>query len=555
MLYIISMDLTTAVILLIVGVAVFISGMNMMSGGLKKATGKSLKRIFKKTQNSPFACLGIGSGVTALIQSSAATCVLAVGFINAGVMSLYQGMNIMLGSFIGTTVTGVLVSISSVGGINLYLTLLAFIGVVMMLFKNEKVRNIGEILTGLGLVFFGLYTMSNSFTKSTEISGFMQDTFTKISFPLLLLLLGAIFTALVQSSSAVTGIAIVMVSSNAMSFSSAMYIVLGATIGTCITTLIATIGGSVNAKRSGLISLIIKLVCALIAISIIWPFEATSGSFTSFFTSNFGTVGFGLAMFNLLYSVVFFSLSMLGVKPLIKLSEKLVKDKDAENKKKLLLYIDERLIKTPDIALMQVKNEIIHMHTLAMLNFRYGYEYLVKKDKTNASSIKDTEANIDYINSKITEYLIMLSNKVNSEDSKVVGSYFHVINDIERIGDHAYNFYETAKRIEESELSFSSVAVNELQKMFDLIMDMNELTLDIFKNEEYSKLKTLHELEDHSDVLAKELSDSHYKRMTQNECSGELSDDFATLISELERVADHLTNIGYSISNPVGDEE
>ena len=543
-------DLTTAIIFLFLGVTVFIVGMNLMSGGLKKATGKSLKKIFKKTQNSPFACLGIGSGVTALIQSSAATCVLTVGFINAGVMTLYQGVNIMLGSFIGTTVTGILVSLSSFS-IGLYLALIAFIGIVLMFFKKEKIKNFGEVLTGFGLVFLGLDLLKSAFSQA-DINSATQQLFSSVSFPLLLLLIGIVLTALVQSSSAVTGIAIVMVSSWAIPFSSAIYIALGATIGTCITTLIATIGGTVNAKRSGFISLVIKVVAALIAIAIIWPL---STPISNFFSTSFGSSGLGLAMFTLLYSVVFFIASMPLVKPLIKVSERVIKDKDLENKKNLLLYIDDRLLNTPDIAVMQVKNEILHMYNLAMLNFRYGYECLVKGDKTNSDSIADTESNIDYINSKITEYLISLSNKVGKEDSKVVGSYFHVINDIERIGDHAYNFYENSKKLEESDLKFSNVAIKEIDVFFDLIMDMSDLTIDIFKDEQYQKLNQLHELEDRSDVLAKELSDNHYKRMTANECNGALSDDFATLISELERVADHLTNIGYSVINPTGDEE
>ena len=543
-------DLATAIIFLFLGVTVFIVGMNLLSGGLKKATGKSLKKIFKKTQNSPFACLGIGSGVTALIQSSAATCVLAVGFINAGVMTLYQGVNIMLGSFIGTTVTGVLVSLSSFS-IGLYLALIAFVGIVMMFFKKENVKNLGEVLTGFGLVFLGLDLLKSAFSQA-DINSATQQLFSSVSFPLLLLLIGIVLTALVQSSSAVTGIAIVMVSSGAIPFSSAIYIALGATIGTCVTTLIATIGGTVNAKRSGFISLVIKVVAALIATTIIWPL---STPISNFFSTSFGSSGLGLAMFTLLYSVVFFIASMPLVKPLIKVSERVIKDKDLENKKNLLLYIDDRLLNTPDIAVMEVKNEILHMYNLAMLNFRYGYECLVKRDKTNSASISATESDIDYINSKITEYLISLSNKVSKEDSKVVGSYFHVINDIERIGDHAYNFYENSKKLEESDLKFSNVAIKEIDVFFDLIMDMSDITIDIFKNEQHQKLNQLHELEEKSDVLAKELSDNHYKRMTANECNGALSDDFATLISELERVADHLTNIGYSVINPTGDEE
>ena len=195
------------------------------------------------------------------------------------------------------------------------------------------------------------------------------------------------------------------------------------------------------------------------------------------------------------------------------------------------------------------------MLDLAAVNFELGYNYLVKGDKEKVNSVPENEDTIDYINNKITEYLIALSNRVDNEGSKVVGSYFHVINDIERVGDHAYNFYETGKNMEENDIHFSDVAKEELDKLFVLVINMIDLSKEIFVSHDINKLSYLHRLENDSDDLSRDIRDNHYKRISRNECSGEASDIFATLVSELERVADHLTNVGYSVVNPTGDEE
>ena len=262
--------LIISIITLLVGAAVFIVGMNMMSSGLKKSTGPGLRRLLKKIRNNRFAGLGIGAATTALIQSSAATSVMAIGFINAGAMTIFQGVCIILGAYIGTTVTGLLASLSSFS-ISHYFILLAVIGVILMFIKKEKIKNFGEILAGLGLLFFGLNTMSSAITNNTDLIDGIKAFFQAIDFPPLLLLIGAIVTALLQSSSATSGIAIAMVSTGALGFNDAVYLVLGATIGTVITTLIATIGGNVNAKRTGIICLVIRITTALIALAIYWP--------------------------------------------------------------------------------------------------------------------------------------------------------------------------------------------------------------------------------------------------------------------------------------------
>ena len=538
------------IILLLVGAAVFIIGMNMMSSGLKKSTGRGLRRLLKRIRNNRFAGLGIGTAATALIQSSAATSVMAIGFINAGAMTIFQGVCIILGAYIGTTVTGLLASLSTFN-FSSYFIIIAVIGVVLMFIKKEKVKNIGEILAGLGLLFFGLSTMSGAIKGNTDLVDGIKAFFGAIEFPPLLMLIGAVLTALLQSSSATSGIAIAMVSTSALEFNDAIYIVLGATIGTVITTLIATIGSNVNAKRTGIICLIIRVFTGLVALAIYWPLQNVLGN--ALLTA-FRSEALAVAMFLVIYNVVF----MLAILPFVqyfeKLSIKLIKDKDEEKMKKALRYIDKHLLDTPTVALMQVKREIINMMSLAHINLKLGFNRILTQDTANDKEIIETEEKIDYINNQITSFLIDLSNRLSSKDEKAAGSYFHVVNDIERIGDHAYNFYESSLKMVDNDLSFSDTAKKEFQEMFDIIDKMFDLSYVIFHDQSQDNLKKLHDLEAETDALKNNLSSAHYERIQNNTCKMENSPFYTTLVSELERVADHLVNIGYSIVNPTGDD-
>ena len=550
------MTLAQSIILLLVGAAVFIIGMNMMSSGLKKATGPGLRRLLKRIRDNRFAGLGIGTAATALIQSSAATSIMAIGFINAGAMTIFQGVCIILGAYIGTTVTGLLASLSSFP-VSQYFILLAVLGVVLMFIKKEKVKNYGEILAGLGLLFFGLYTMQSTLKipgGCQELVDGIKAFFAAIDFPPLLMLIGALATALLQSSSATSGIAIAMVSTGSLGFNDAVYIVLGATIGTVVTTLIATIGSNVNAKRTGIICLCIRVLTALIALAIYWPLQGVIGDAIM---NAFGEGGLSLAVALILiaYNVIF----MLAVLPFVqyfeKLSVKLIKDKDEEKMKQALKYIDNHLLNTPTIAMMQVKREIINMMHLAQDNLKLGFNRILEQDTSNDKELIETEDKIDFINNEITTFLIDLTHTASEKDEKSIGAFFHVVNDIERIGDHAYNFYESSQKMVANDLKFSEVAKKEFQTMFDIINQMFDLTFIIFHDQTDTNLKKLHDLEDQTDELKNKLSTAHYERIQKNMCKMENSPFYTTLVSELERVADHLVNIGYSIVNPVGDDE
>ena len=359
------------VIQLLVGIALFITGMSMMSSGLKKLSGRGVRRLFNKIKDNRIAGIGIGAATTALIQSSGATSVMTIGFLNAGVMTIFQGLCIILGGYIGTTVTGLLVSLSSFP-FSTYLLLLAVVGVILSFFKNEKVKNLGELLTGLGVLFFGLDTMKGAF--SGDLLEGCKAMFQVISDtpvgPILLMLIGAILTAIVQSSSAVSGVIIVMVGTGSIGLSAAFYVVLGATIGTVIVTLIASVGGSINAKRTAWTCLFIRILTAFMALAIIWPIEAgtdggLSGGLLTMFDNNYQIT---VAMFLIFYNIIFIGILLPFIKPIEKLSIALIHDKKAEKQKSVLKYIDDRLLITPSLALGQAKNEIINMLDLSQVN-------------------------------------------------------------------------------------------------------------------------------------------------------------------------------------------
>ena len=552
-------SIVTDIVKLLVGAALFIAGMSIMSGGLKKVAGKSMKRLFNKIGNNRFASLGIGATVTALIQSSGATSVMSVGFINAGVMTIFQGICITLGAYIGTTVTGLLVSLNSVGSISAFLPMTAVIGVILTFLKNEKLKNIGEIFIGLGILFVGLDLMKGAFPSGGDLTNAFENLFALIKNPFLLLLIGALFTCLTQSSSATTGIVLIMVGQNTISLLNGFYLVLGATVGTVIVTIIATIGGSADAKRTGLICLIIRVFTGLLATTILWVVESlTNNAFSNWMYNLFGGaegVQLTVAMFLVFYNLIFVGLILPFVELFVKLGNVLIKDNTDEEKKKYLSFIDDRLLITPTIALGQAKNEITNMLDLSHINLRIGFKTLIDLDFEKANELIEREDQIDYINNAITEYLIKLSHDATMKEEKKIGSYFHIINDIERIGDHAYNFYDSAKKLRDDDLQFSAIARGELNKMFDVVDKMFDVAREIFFEHKLNKLSELHNLEEQTDSLKTELSNAHYQRIANNECHMELSPFYTTLVSELERVADHLVNIGYAYLNPTGDDE
>ncbi len=545
----------TCFLLLLAGVGVFIAGMNMLGDGLEKSAGKGMKRLLGKISNNRLAGVGIGASVTAIIQSSSATSVMAIGFVNAGIMTLFQATAIIMGANIGTTVTGVIVSLKSLP-ISDFMTLLAFVGVMMTFFKSEKVKQIGGILCGFGLIFVGLDLMGGAFDKNTdggqEIITLFQNLFTQISFPLLLIIFGAIFTALLQSSSAATGIFITMVGVGALDISDALFLVLGSNIGTCVTAALAAIGATPNAKRTALIHLTFNVAGTIVFTIFLWIFKGPAVQLLQGMLP--GNPQMQLAWFHVIFNVTTTLLLLPFIKQLVQLATLVIKDKPAEEEKRQLKFVDERLLKTPPIAMMQVKKEIEYMAALARTNIENSFEAILSGSDKKGKDIYENESIIDFTNHSLSKYLIKLSPLVSAGDERVIGSYFHVLNDVERIGDHAENFHEIGAQMANDGLSFSENALADLKEMHAAVLKMFEIASDAFDHLDSTRLDELTALENKVDGMKKALSASHFARLAEGSCKVELSAYFSSTVAGLERVADHLVNVGYSILNPTGSQ-
>ena len=544
------MEIAKVIIELLVGLVVFVTGMNMMSHGLKDSAGKSIRKLFRKIKNNKIAAAGIGAGTTAIIQSSGATTVMVVGFLSAGALTFAQGFSVMLGAFLGTTVTGLLVSLSSFS-FSIFLMGIAFIGFVLGFFKSSTVKSIGEILVGFGILFFGLEAMKSAFVNA-EIQKTLIEMISAINFPLLLLLIGVVLTAITQSSSATNGIVIVMVAANPSLLSSGFYLVLGATVGALTPTILAALKSDILAKRVTYSTLICRVFGALLATIVIWIIANPLFSWLDSFEQK--DTGMILAIFTIIYNLIYIIIMLPLTTPIEKLANKIFIDKEQEKKKQSLRYINDNLLNTPSVAIIQVKKEIESMLEMAKVNTFLGLDAIFEHDLSKAKEIEDREETIDFINNEISKYLILLSSKANIEDNEKIGAYYHVINDIERIGDHAYNFLETARKLNDEELSFSDTAKKEFSTFIDILKEMFAISEKVFMDRRTNDLQKLHDLEQKTDVLKDELSDAHFERIKRKECKNELSPFHSSLLSELERDADHLTNIGYSIVNPTGDD-
>ena len=540
-----------AFVVLLAGSGVFIAGMNMMGDGMEKSAGSGLKKLLGKISNNRFAGVGIGAGVTGIIQSSAATTVMAIGFVNAGIMTLTQATAIIMGANIGTTVTGVIVSLKSLG-ISTYASLLAFVGVMMTFVKSEKVKQIGSILCGFGLIFVGLDIMGSAFDNYQELTDFFKGLFEKISFPLLLIVCGMIFTALIQSSSAATGIFITMVGAGSLSLDSALFLVLGSNIGTCITAILAAMGANVNSKRTAFIHLTFNVSGTFFFTVFIWIFKDFAVSLLQNMLP--GNPQMQLAWFHVIFNVTTTLILLPFIKQLVQLATLAIKDKPSKEDMRHLKYVDERLLKTPAIAVMQVKKEIEYMTSVARANIEKSFEAMNGNAENYAEEIRENEKIVDFTNQALTKYLIKLSSLVDGKDEQKIGSYFHVLNDVERIGDHAENFFEIGLQMQQKGLEFSEIALKGLLEMQAKVLRMFEVATEAFDDTEIGRLKELTVLENEVDGMKRDLSAGHFARLAEGSCCVELSPYFSSTIAGLERVGDHLVNVGYSILNPTGSQ-
>lgn len=551
------MQLLQSLVWLLAGVGVFIVGMNFMGDALEKSAGSGMKKLLGKISNNRFSGVGIGAGVTAIIQSSSATSVMVIGLVNAGVMTLTQATSIIMGANIGTTVTGVLVALKN-DYFNTIMYLLAFAGVMMGFFKKEKIKIAGSLCCGLGLIFVGLNVMSSEQAFGNPlVENMFIEIFKVVNFPLLLILIGVIFTALIQSSSAATGVVITMVGSEVLPLDLALFIVLGANIGTCVTALLASIGANANSKRVALIHFSFNVIGTIIFTTVIWIFrEQTINVLTALFPADDAmSLQMRVSIFHVIFNVTTTLILLPFVNKLVAFSRKIIKDKTPKTENLSLKYVDDRLLATPAVALMQVKKEIERMFDLVKENTVISFKSVETGSKEYTEKIAENEKNVNFINNTLTKFLIKLSANVDRSAEKTIGSYFHVLNDLERIGDHAENFHEIGLDLAKKDIAFSDDALKEISDMRENVMRMFDAAKKAFENLDKSALPDLSALENRVDEAKKSLTSKHFNRLADGVCNVELSPYYFSAVLGLERVADHLVNVGYSIVNPTGSQQ
>ena len=542
------------------GMAVMLFGMHVMGNNLERVAGNNLKKLLGKMTSNRFAGVGVGATMTVIMQSSAATTVMLVGFVNVGLMTLAQATSVIMGANIGTTVTAQFLSLTGVGfDAASYACIIAAAGAVMGLFMtNDKANKIGYILLGLGMIFLGLEVMSksvNGIIYETSETGerVLKPLFEKIfqgnHFPLLLILIGAAFTALIQSSTAVTGILIAL--SSALNLQNAVFIILGSNIGTCVTALISSIGTSTNAKRTALIHLLFNLFGCLIVLAPIWIWEK---EFTDFMVMISGASRERqIANFHTIFNVFTTIVLLPFTKGIVYLATKIIRPKKTEEENPLrFMFIDERLLETPPIAVNNTKKEIVRMCSIAKQNIDLSVAMLIEGKYENASEVRANEEVINFLNRNITSYLTALSGKdLTLQDEKKVGSYYHVVTDVERVGDYAENIMEYALRLKEEGVDFSDTAKEELHEVVETVDNLFDAAVKVFDERDLTMLPKVDTLEEMIDEYNVDLETKHIERLKKGDCSAQVGSVYLQTISNLERVGDHITNIAFSIKQYV----
>ncbi|MBR5192058.1 MAG: Na/Pi cotransporter family protein [Clostridia bacterium] len=537
------------------GVAAMMIGMKVMGNALEQVAGKGMKKLLGKVTTNRFAGVGVGLAVTSIIQSSTATTVMLVGFVNIGLMTLVQATNVIMGANIGTTVTAHIVSLSSIGEIEVgaIAAMIGCIGILMsMLIKNEKVENIGNILAGLGLIFVGLefisaYAQAIMFVggDKTQPHVWVQAIFQGDHFPLLLILIGIVLTALVHSSSTITSLMVVLAGIEVLSFENALFLALGSNIGTCLTSIMSSAGTHVNAKRTAIVHLLFNTFGCLLFIAPLWIWKT---QVRNLFASISTDVGQQIAIFHTLFNVITTAILLPFSPAVVKLACLIIPEKKAEDDEKFkFAFIDERLLSTPPVAVGNTKNEIIRMSEFAKENVSLAVEMLTS-EVDNTEKLRANEELINHFNKEISAYLTkLLGKELSEEDDKKVGSYYHVVSDIERIGDYAENIMEYAHKLRKEELALSEEAKQELKELVNTFNSLYESSILAFESRSLEKLADVDKYEDEIDNVSKELENKHIERLKEGLCTAEIGSVYLQTISHLERIADHITNVAFSI--------
>jgi phosphate:Na+ symporter len=525
------------------GLGLFLFGIRTMGDGLENAAGAKLKRMLEVLTGNRFLAVLVGFVVTAIIQSSTATTVMVVGFVNAGMMSLAQAVGVIMGANIGTTVTSLLIALnfSSVAAASV------LVGVILMLAsKKTVVKNLGAIFTGFGLLFLGIDMMSDSMAPLRESAGFMNFIVTVSESPLRPLfgiILGIVMTAVLQSSSASVGVLQTLAMQGLVPLKFSVFVLFGQNIGTCLTALFSTVGAKKNSKRAAVIHLLFNLIGTgiFILIALLTPYVEWIEKLSP---DPMAQIAISHIVFNIVSTVVMFPFA----KVLVKLSCLLVPGKDDSESEMHCKFIDDRLLNTPPFAVMQVSKEVARMAKLARDNFETSAHALINRSDKDLDKVMENEEIINYLNHHITSYLVKLNAlDITDSDSDYIARVFHAINDIERVGDHAINLAEAAQHNIGEGLKFSDPAREELNQLCGSVVTLLERSMAAFDNQSLSddEAKELSDLEEHIDDLTLECQDSHIFRLNRKECNTEAGMLYLNTITDFERVGDHAINIAF----------
>ncbi len=543
-----------SILTMIGGLALFLYGMEVLGDGLKKASGGKLEMILEKLTSNKLMAVLLGAGVTAVIQSSSATTVMVVGFVNSGIMKLSQAVGVILGANVGTTITAWLLSLTEVEGTGLILKLLkptsfspilAIVGVAMLMTgKKEKHKNIATIMIGFAVLMFGMDTMSNAVKPLADMPEF-QNILLMFSNPVLGMLVGLVLTAIIQSSSASIGILQALCISGAVSYSTAIPIIMGQNVGTCVTALLSCAGASKNAKRAALIHLYYNIIKTVTFMVIFYALNAALHfTFLDEAASALGVAVIHTA-FNVAAVILIFPFTFVLEKlAFMTIPESPEETKQEEAGKKEIQILDARFLDTPGLALEQCKNAAIDMVGYAKEGLFLAIQLIDKFDEKAAEKVIELEELVDHYEDEIGSYLVKLSSKHLSEkDSQELSVLLHCIGDFERISDHAINIMESAKEMFEKELSFSKKAQEELAVFTGAVKDIVNTSILVFQEEDLKLASMVEPMEEAIDYLNSEIKKRHIKRLRKGKCTIEMGFVLSDITTNYERVSDHCSNI------------
>ena len=525
------------------GLGLFLYGMELMSKSLEKVAGAKMRSILEFFTKTPIRGILVGTLFTAVIQSSSAATVMVVSFVNSGLMNLYQAAGVIMGANIGTTVTSQLISFN----LATLAPAIVMAGVVMLMFcKKVKLQRIGEVLLGFGILFMGLTTMSSSMSVLKE-SPQVVEIMSSLTSHFLAVIVGIVVTTVLQSSSATVGIVLLLANQGLLDIQICFFIILGCNIGSCVSALLASLNGKRDAKRAALIHLLFNIIgTAIIYLILTVALEPVTGFIQMISRSNPGRE---VAIAHTLIKIVEVIILAPFIKQIVKLTGWLIKGDEKKTEETFKLqYIGEKSVFSPTTAVFDATREMERMGHMAITNLERAMNALITLDEEDIAQVYEVEKQIDFLNHEITNYLVKVNETtLPADDAKSLGGLFHVVNDIERIGDHAENIADAARSRMERGVDFSDQAKRELSGMLDMVIKITTYALDMFSRNNQEHMQEILDLEDQVDQAERELQESHIQRLTRGECTASAGMMFSDIISGLERVSDHATNIAFSL--------